>query len=258
MVIRRIREHVAEMNWVAIAVDLAIVVVGVFLGTQANNWNEDRIERATASEYRRQIIDDLKENEADLRSRQTYYALARTHALAALAAIDAPGRPRGEAFLIDAYQASQVWLRPLVRTGYEEMTGAGVTHGIGNRETRSRLTNYYTQTRQFDVTALNVTAYREHVRRVMPYNAQLAIRESCGERVTTRPGGAQFATFPERCAPHLDPATIRIAVARLAAADLGEDLTRHLADLDLKLAGFDRFARLARANRTFLQSQVRN
>ena len=257
MVIRTIRHHVATHNWFAVAVDVAIVVAGVFLGTQANNWNEARIERATAADYRQQIIDDLKENEVDMRSRQAYYTRVRSHALAALAALDAPAKPRGEAFLIDAYQASQVWLRPLIRTGYDEMTGAGVTHDLGNRETRSRLTNYYTQTRQFDITALNSTAYRERVRRALPYNVQLAIRESCGERVTTLSGGSQFATFPDHCAPGLDPTTIRLAVARLQAANLGEDLNRQIADLDQKLSGFDRFGRLARDTRVFLEAQVR-
>ena len=46
MVIRRIREHVATHNWFAVSVDLAIVVAGVFLGTEATSWNEDRAERA--------------------------------------------------------------------------------------------------------------------------------------------------------------------------------------------------------------------
>jgi hypothetical protein len=32
MVIRRIREHVATHNWFAVAVDLGIVVIGVFIG----------------------------------------------------------------------------------------------------------------------------------------------------------------------------------------------------------------------------------
>ena len=40
--IRRIREHVAHHNWFAVAIDLAIVVIGVFLGTQASNWNQTR------------------------------------------------------------------------------------------------------------------------------------------------------------------------------------------------------------------------
>lgn len=258
MILRRVREHVTAHNWFAVAIDLVIVVLGVFLGMQVNNWNEGRAERATAAEYRRQIIDDLKENEADLRSREAYYTVARRHALAALAAIDAPARPRGEAFLVDAYQASQVWLRPMLRTGYDEMTGAGVTHGVGNRETRSRLTNYYTQMRQFDVTALNSTSYRERLRRTLPYQVQRTIRESCGERVTTLPSGAQVAAFPDHCAPGLDPATVRLAVSRLHAADLREDITRQIADLDQKLSGFDRFGRLARHNRMFLEAQDRS
>ena len=49
--------------------DLAIVVVGVFLGTQANNWNQDRIDRSEAREYRAQIIDNLRANEADIAMR---------------------------------------------------------------------------------------------------------------------------------------------------------------------------------------------
>ena len=31
MIVRRIREHVAHHNWFAVGIDLAIVIVGVFL-----------------------------------------------------------------------------------------------------------------------------------------------------------------------------------------------------------------------------------
>lgn len=257
MVIRRIREHAATYNWFAVAIDIVVVVIGVFLGTQANNWNQARIERAAAADYRREIIDDLKDNEADLASRKAYYEAVRGHAVAALAALEALSAARGEPFLVDAYQASQVWLRPLVRTGYDEMTGAGLTHGLGDRETRSRLTNYYTQIHQFDITALNMTAYRERVRRALPYAVQLAIRTQCGEQVITLLSGGQSATLPDRCAPGLDQPTIDTAVARLRAADLDLDLTRHIADLDQKLAGFERFGQQARKNRLLLEAQDR-
>src|SRR5690349_20895534 len=46
MVIHRIRHHVETHNWFAVLVDLAIVVVGVFLGVQATRWNDRRIEQA--------------------------------------------------------------------------------------------------------------------------------------------------------------------------------------------------------------------
>lgn len=258
MVIRRIRDHVSGHNWFAVAVDVVIVVVGVFLGLQANNWNQDRIERAAASEYRQQIIDDLKANEFDLASRKSYYGAVRAHAIAALDAIGSPARPRGEPFLIDAYQASQVWARPLTRAAYDEMMGAGLGRSIGDKETRSRLTSYYTQIRQFDVTALGVTSYRERLRRALPYSVQSAIRRKCDDQVTTLRGGAQVAAFPEHCALGLNKAVIASAVGRLEGADLEADLTRQIADLDQKLAGFDRFGRLAHDHRTFLEAQVQN
>lgn len=46
MLLRRISEHVKDQNWTAIALDFAIVVIGVFMGIQLGNWNEARAERA--------------------------------------------------------------------------------------------------------------------------------------------------------------------------------------------------------------------
>jgi hypothetical protein len=255
MVIRRIRDHVATHNWFAVGIDLVIVILGVFIGTQANNWNDARIERAAAAESRREIIDDLRENEIDMATRKAYYAAVRSHAIAALSAIES-GRSRGEPFLIDAYQASQVWTRPLIRAGYDEMTNAGLSPRIGDRETRSRLTAYYTNSRQFEITALNSTSYRERLRRTLPYSVQAAIRERCPERVTFLKSGSQVASLADRCAPNLDPSAIEIAVTRLNNAGLAEDLTRHIADIDQKLEGFDRFGRLARELRRQLEGSA--
>jgi hypothetical protein len=257
MVVRRIREHVSAHNWFAVGVDLAIVIVGVFIGTQANNWNEARIERASAAESRQEIIDDLRENEGDVAHRKAYYGAVRAHALKALRVLESPEQPRGEPFLIDAYHASQVWLRPLVRAGYDEMTNAGLSPRIGDRETRSRLTAYYTNTRQFEVTALNSTSYRERVRRALPYAVQSAIRDRCPERVTYQKNGSQVATLADRCTVGLDRSTIELAAARLNAANLTEDLNRHIADIDQKIAGFDRFGRLAHELRLDLEAKSR-
>jgi hypothetical protein len=45
MIPRRVYEHVKAHNWFAVAIDFAIVVVGVFVGIQVSNWNEARGER---------------------------------------------------------------------------------------------------------------------------------------------------------------------------------------------------------------------
>lgn len=254
MVIRRIRHHVAGHNWFAVFVDLLIVVAGVFLGAQANNWNQARIDRAEAAGYRREIIEDLKSDEADLGSRRAYYEAVRTHAVAALAALESPGTAQGEPLLVDAYQASQVWLRPLTRTGYDEMVGAGLTRSVGGQDTRSRLTAYYTAIKQFEVNVLGTTAFRERVRRVMPYAVQSVIRLKCGDRITELPDGNQVAALPERCDARLSKAAVDEAVRKLDAADLTEDLTRHIADIDQKLSGYDRYVRQAHDLRVHLET----
>ena len=255
MVIRRIREHIATHNWFAVAVDLGIVVLGVFLGTQVSNWNDGRLERAQAHDYRLQIIEDLRSNEQDLDARKAYYGQVREHALAALAALERPSGNRGQDFLIDAYQASQVWLRPVIRAGYDEMIGAGLSARIGDRATRSRLTTFYSQIRQFDVTALNTTAYRDRVRRAISYPLQQDIKRRCGDRITFLPSGAQIAALPNHCEARFDPALVHRSLEQIEAAHLEGDLTRHIADLDQKLEGFERFSRLSKEVRQLLERE---
>ena len=105
MVIRRIREHVAELNWVAVAVDVGIVVLGVFLGTQANNWNQARLTREQAREDQAMLIDDLEANQQNLAMRTRSYQWVHDGAERALAAFGQPESTLGSQFLIDAYTA---------------------------------------------------------------------------------------------------------------------------------------------------------
>src|SRR5687767_1423504 len=45
MILRRLTENLRAQNWTAIGIEFLIVVIGVFIGTQVSNWNEERIER---------------------------------------------------------------------------------------------------------------------------------------------------------------------------------------------------------------------
>jgi hypothetical protein len=51
MILRRITEHVKAQNWTAIGIDFVIVVVGVFVGIQVANWNDDRQQAARQANY---------------------------------------------------------------------------------------------------------------------------------------------------------------------------------------------------------------
>jgi hypothetical protein len=45
MLLRRVIEHVRDQNWFAVSLDFVIVVVGVFIGIQVANWNDERLNR---------------------------------------------------------------------------------------------------------------------------------------------------------------------------------------------------------------------
>lgn len=57
MRLRRIIEHLKRQQWTAVALDLAITVIGVFIGIQVANWNDQRKESARAEA----VLADLRD-----------------------------------------------------------------------------------------------------------------------------------------------------------------------------------------------------
>lgn len=66
---RRLREQLQQQNWMAVVVDLVIVVVGVFIGIQVANWNEDRVTQRKAAVFTERLKADLRLRIADLETR---------------------------------------------------------------------------------------------------------------------------------------------------------------------------------------------
>lgn len=236
MVIRRIREHVAAHNWFAVGIDFLIVVAGIVIGTQVNNWNQARIERNQGEEYRDRLITEIRSNETDYGHRQSYYREVRRHAEAALAALDRPPQYGGETFLISAYQASQITFRKIKRFTYDELLSIGGIERLGDAEFREQIANYYTSVETGGLILDFVPPYREHLRQAMPHTVQQAIRTHCPESLVRTEDGSSAVSLPKVCALDLDPATVAEAAAAVRASpSIRNDLTRLLADLDAKL-----------------------
>ena len=58
MLPRRLLNHVRNQNWTAITVELLVVILGVFIGLQVDNWNQSRIENNDARSYYDRLIED--------------------------------------------------------------------------------------------------------------------------------------------------------------------------------------------------------
>lgn len=60
MLLRRVTEHVKSQNWTAVGIDFLIVVIGVFVGIQVSNWNEERSLVAQENVYMRRLLEDAE------------------------------------------------------------------------------------------------------------------------------------------------------------------------------------------------------
>ena len=255
MILRRIREHVSHHNWFAVAVDFVIVVLGVFVGIQASNWNQARADRQQAREYRAMLQSDLDANLENLAMRKRYYGWVRDEALATLAGLKRPSSNVDGQFLIDAYQATQIQPWALKRNTYDEILSVGAMAKLGDPLLRDKIANYYVTS---DVTGANISVvppYRDIVRRIMPYAVQQAIRARCNERIVQNSRGSVDIILPKGSCPlGLDATTVRQAVIQVHDwPTLALDVNRQLVDLDQKLLSVDAIWRRATALKAALK-----
>jgi len=59
LILARLVRSCREYQWFTAAVELVLLVVGVFAGFQLDRWNEGRLDQQRADEYREQLITDL-------------------------------------------------------------------------------------------------------------------------------------------------------------------------------------------------------
>jgi hypothetical protein len=66
MILRRIAEAFRRQDWFTVFVETMIVVLGVFLGLQVNNWNAARADRLAEKEIITAIADDIRREREEL------------------------------------------------------------------------------------------------------------------------------------------------------------------------------------------------
>jgi hypothetical protein len=62
MILRRITEHVRSQNWFAVSLDLIVVVVGIYIGLQADAWMSAKQDRLLEMEYLERLVSDMDDS----------------------------------------------------------------------------------------------------------------------------------------------------------------------------------------------------
>jgi hypothetical protein len=178
---RRIRGHLREHNWLAVAIEFVIVVAGVFVGIQVSNWNEDRVESGRARAYLARIQRDLESEASAIRKGIEYYEQVLAYARQALAYAE-EGKLVEESpwkTVLAFYQAGQVYPHVASDATYREMTSAGDLRLIGSQKLGEALSFYYATRGDSGQLFDEFPAYRESIRGLTPSSVQRYIWTRC-------------------------------------------------------------------------------
>lgn len=182
MQLRRIIAHLKEQNWTAVVLDFAIVVIGVVVGLQVNNWNDSRHDAMRGDQYLERIHADLMSDVAAIDRRSIFWTDVGDYGEAALEFAENGKLKNGSAWetLLAFYQASQIWSYSASDGTYQEMISGGDLGLVGNPELRGSLADYYvTGGRRLARLVDVVPAYREEIRGLTPMRVQRYIWANC-------------------------------------------------------------------------------
>lgn len=245
MILHRLSSSLRAQNWSAIAIELAIVIVGVFIGIQAANWNQARQQRNETRLLMSQLKVELGDFTDLLDGIDDYYATTGRFAKIADAGWRRDPQVTDRQFVIAAYQASQVTAASNNAATWAEIFVAEELRNIEDLEIRRKLAGVLT----FDNSLVNLAAvatpYREEVRKVIPDALQNAIRKQCGDRLV--PGPAPTFALPPTCDIQLPAAeTAAAAEALRARPDLEAELRWHQAAVANQLLNVNALRRQTR------------
>jgi hypothetical protein len=240
MILRRIIKHVRKQEWTAIAIDFLIVVLGVFVGLQVNNWNEARAEDDLSREYLSRIRTDLVADMTQLQRQSEFWGVVATEGYKAIrfAETDQRNGATDWEILLSFLNASQSWQFTFIDTTYSELRSAGDLRLLRDSDLQTALADYYVL-----VAARRggsgpyglLPAYREMVRGRMRADIMQYYWRECFQQ------GAGVQIFIA-CPPPENANGVKEIVEGLVADQSIMDALRYWADTQrmlVELAGYD-------------------
>ncbi len=225
MIYKRAVAKLRAQDWMAITIELAIVVVGVFLGMWVANLNQERAQKREVRQLLLQLKPELANFQQFGAMKRAYYATTRRYADTAFAGWAGDPKVSDKDFVIAAYQASQVSGVSNNSQSWAMIFGGGQLGLIDDPNIRRPLQRVMT----FDYTSISyqavTTRYRDDVRLVIPDAVQQAIRTQCGDQLAA---DGFTLTLPATCAASLSPSqSSQAAKALRAHPELARELAQH-------------------------------
>ncbi|MFK8041380.1 hypothetical protein [Congregibacter sp.] len=178
MLLRRVTQHITEQNWFAVVVDFAIVVFGVFVGLQVQEWQSERELLQQETQYLFELRKEVSLNTELLQNRVDVMAQVVTSGERAVAFLDA-GRPCEEdcwPVLVDFFAASQVLFSPLRKAVFDEMQRLGLLRATA---VKNAVEPFYVLNETIISGLDSSPSYRQMFRKLITVRAHAALWGAC-------------------------------------------------------------------------------
>jgi hypothetical protein len=143
MLLRRVIEHVKTQNWFAVGVDFVIVVAGVFIGLQVQQWNEARKDAVQHEKLLERLGEEFRDLEPVAAELVAFLHSSRKSTADVIDALRREQQPEDEAaFRFALARANWVMNFPDIATAYEELVATGRLSDVRNVELRKALIGY--------------------------------------------------------------------------------------------------------------------
>ena len=225
MILRRFSDALRGQDWVTVLIETLIVVFGVFIGLQVNNWNAARADHKLGQDYVFRLVVDLEKDLASQRGVSGYY----TQVLASVEAADALlsiADPDPEELVAAVYRATEFSTDPINQATWEQIVSSGHLGLLPSTDTANRLSNYYKYQDAMDetISLLQRSPYRLAVRSLVPLTVQIAIREGCSDVLSET---NVITGFVADCRLEVDQALLQETAETLMSSSAVRETLRH-------------------------------
>ena len=210
--LRRVISNLRRQDWMAVAIELVIVILGVFIGIQVSNWNQARADVQLGQDYAKRLARDLDTNLAGVRAESAYYSAVLQSVRKTDALLREPDSDPRE-LVVNAYRATEILYNAPVRATWDQIVSSGHLGLLPARAVESGLSQYFAfDTAQDLYKTGRASDYRKTVREIIPLDMQIAMHKTCSD-VRDRHG--YIVGFVERCQFEGDPAALKTVAAAL-------------------------------------------
>ncbi len=143
MIIKRISQRILNRNWRELSVEILVVVVGVFLAIQVENWNEARKERGQEKALLESLYTDLTENKEIGERYVERYSEIETDALKLLKIAQSKQEPTSNDFYHIINGTFGVRPPRFIRNTWDVLTASSQLTIIKNADIKEEVAEFY-------------------------------------------------------------------------------------------------------------------